>query len=190
MAWPFLMLVRDEYRAARSVSEGNWGRLYTRSIPGRSWDFFSYAYELPWIQTPAGLSKNKKSQIDIGTYELNERNNGPKGWRLELLETGHREHIQVHRAHKSMYIEGCILPVKFRGFGTGNPLKGDANIQTDSVELMKKLRALYEARAMLAVLKAAVSAFGKGKSQANVGRATILISAKLPASISDGTMIA
>jgi len=122
MASPFLMLVRDECRVARPVAEGNWGRLYTRSIPGRSWDFFSYAYELPSIETPAGPSTNKKSQIDIGTYELTERNDGPKGWRFERVGTRDRQNIQVHRAHKSMYIEGCVLPVKLRGFGQGNPL--------------------------------------------------------------------
>lgn len=81
------------------------------------------------------------------------RSDGPKGWRLELLNTGHRQNIQVHRAHKSMYIEGCILPVDFIDFrnapSTGiGPIevlqKGEPKIERRSIALMKKIRERYE----------------------------------------------
>jgi hypothetical protein len=41
-----------------------------------------------------------RSKIREGTYLLEVRTDGLKGWRLELKGTGHRRNIQVHRAHR------------------------------------------------------------------------------------------
>ena len=165
MAWDFLFLVRRLYR-----SSDDWGKLFIRTR-SNEWEFLSYTYELPWQEDTRGNSLAKKSRIKEGTYQLIVRSNGPKGWRLELLETGHRRNIQVHRAHSSMYIEGCILPVYFEDFiDPGHPKetikKGQAKIQKRSVELMKKIEERYED------LK-------EGKSD----RPTIVISALLPSKL-------
>ena len=110
MSWPFLKLIR---RA--STNRDRWGTLYAIGKDG-SWSQFSYTYELPWRPNAKGKSRPYKSRIEPGTYEMMVKSHGPKGWRLELLNTGHRRKIQIHRAHESMYIEGCILPVSFLGF--------------------------------------------------------------------------
>ena len=85
-----------------------------------------------------------ESLIKIGVYDLKPRSDGPKGWRLELQNTGHRSNIQVHRAHKSMFIEGCILPVHFYEFSASGLQKGDPEIQSKSVELMNKIKIRYD----------------------------------------------
>jgi hypothetical protein len=112
------------------------------------WEKLCYTYELPWKEDSHGESLKKKSRVVEGTYEMRVRTDGAKGWRLELLGTGHRENIQVHRSHKSMYIEGCILPVHFNDFNAADdsglvPVKikkGDMTIQNHSVALMEKIK--------------------------------------------------
>lgn len=165
MSWDFLFLVRRLYK-----SSDDWGKLYIRTQSG-SWEFLSYTYELPWREDSHGKSVAKKSRIKEAIYQLIVRTDGPKGWRLELLETGHRRNIQVHRAHRSMYIEGCILPVYFEDFI--DPMhphekikKGEEKIQKRSIELMKQIRQRYEQ-------------LSKGKSD----RPTLVISALLPAKV-------
>jgi hypothetical protein len=111
---------------------------------GSGWEWLCYSYELPWIEDATGKSKSSKSRIRIGTYDLKVRTDGNKGWRLELKGTEHRENIQVHRAHKSMYIEGCILPVHFNDFGEAGLKKGQESIQTHSVALMNRIKARYD----------------------------------------------
>lgn len=76
----------------------------------------------------------------MGAYELNIRADGDKGWRLELLNTRHRTHVQIHRAAPSMFIEGCILPVHFNTFQGSAIKKGDEIIQSQSVALMDKIK--------------------------------------------------
>ena len=138
MSWDFLWLVREAYQ-----SDNNWGRLYIRSKDLKKWETFSYSYELDWIEDASGKSKSNKSRIRIGIYEMKTRSDGNKGWRLELEGTGHRTHIQVHRAHKSMFIQGCILPVHFRDFDKAGLKKGDNKIQAESVKLMEQMKARY-----------------------------------------------
>lgn len=106
------------------------------------------------------------------------RKDGPKGWRLELLETSPRRNIQAHRAHKSMYIEGCILPVHFEDFVEPSDhhtriKKGDLKIQQRSEAIMKVIKSRYDE-------------LHKDRKD----RPTLTISALLPASISTGTAYA
>jgi Family of unknown function (DUF5675) len=167
MAWQFLFAQRRGFR-----SSDQWGTLFVRSAAA-GWEQLSRTYELPWREDAQGRSKNNVSRIKEGEYELQVRTNGAKGWRLELLRTGHRKNVQIHRAHKSMYIEGCLLPVDFLDFrnepasGVG-PIellkKGDRKIQHRSVAIMEQIRLRYEQ-------------MRPGKD----GNPTIIIAATLPA---------
>ena len=167
MGWPFLMVVRDEYK-----SENNWGRMYIRSFDGKKWELLSYSYELPWKENRRGRSRKNRSRIKLGTYDMTVRRDGNKGWRLQLKGTGHRTYIQIHRAHRAMKLAGCILPVHFNDFDEANLKKGDRAIQTQSVKLMEQIRARYDRL--------------KGRAD----RATVTIAAKLPARIDTGTAFA
>jgi hypothetical protein len=138
-----------------------------------TWEELCYSYELPWLEDSLGRSLKDKSRISEGIYELVARSDGHRGWRLELQHTGHRENVQIHRAHKSMAIEGCILPVDFIDFenraesGIGpveQVRKGDPKIQTRSIALMDKIQHRYEAL-----------------RKAGDGNATITLGAILPA---------
>jgi hypothetical protein len=167
MAWQFLFARRRGFR-----SSDQWGTLFVRS-PKSGWEQLSRTYELPWREDARGRSASGKSRIKEGEYELQVRTDGAKGWRLELIGTGHRQHIQIHRAHKSMYIEGCLLPVDFEDFrnepasGIG-PIellkKGDRKIQHRSIAIMEQIRLRYEEQR-------------PGKA----GNPTIVIAATLPA---------
>ena len=167
MSWPLLTLTRRGFR-----DSDQWGSLLLMNSAG-NWEMLSNSYELPWQENASGQSQSKKSRIAEGVYQLHARSDGNKGWRLELVGTGHRQNIQVHRAHRSMYIEGCILPVSFIDFrnapasGVG-PVqvlkKGDLNIEQRSVQLMHLIRQRYD------LLKVA-----------NIGNPTISIQAMLPA---------
>ena len=167
MSWPFLHVRRRGFR-----DDDNWGTLFIVDDAG-AWQKLCHTYELPYLEDALGRSKSKVSRIAESEYELKVRTDGTKGWRLELLRTNHRKNVQVHRAHKSMYIEGCLVPVDFEdfkntpesGIGPVETLKkGDAKIQSRSIALMGTIKARYEE------LRA-------GKQ----GRPTILISATLPA---------
>ena len=142
MSWDFLYIKRQSFQ-----SLNNWGVLYIKTLDN-SWEKLSYTYELPWQINESGAlankSKNSLSRIKIGSYDLTTRSGGPKGWRLELEPTGHRENIQIHRAHKSMTIEGCILPVHFNNFTDSKIKKGDAVIETQSVTLMQLIKTRHE----------------------------------------------
>lgn len=178
MSWEFLHLSRRTWR-----SGDNWGTLYMNDGSGK-WERLSYTFERPWFTDEQGRSKETVvtkgghhipgSRIVEGLYELEERSHGPKGWRLQLLGTGHRTEIQIHRAHKSLYIEGCILPVSFMDFREDLAdgklrhvvKKGDLAITQESLKIMSQIHDRY-------------SLLSKRHSQE--GRATILISACLPA---------
>jgi len=162
MSWEFLTLFRRTYHG-----NDNWGELFTMQ-KNSTLEYFSYSYELPWKTFDSGLqkgkSKNNESRIAIGRYQMKPRNDGPKGWRLELEDTGHRSNIQLHRAHSSMFIEGCILPLTFNDRSGDTLSKGDTKIQNQSVTLMAKLKEKYDAMKV-------------GKT----GNPEILIAATLPA---------
>ena len=138
MGWPLLKVQREEW-----LENNRWGRMYIRALP-TGWDYLCYSYELPWIEDAKGKSKKKVSRIKEGLYEMKVRTDGPKGWRLELLNTGHRKNIQVHRAAPNLYIEGCILPIHFRA---SNPRKTPASNpknKTESIKLMAVIKDRYD----------------------------------------------
>lgn len=166
MSWEFLHVQRMTFQGS-----DNWGVMFMSTLSGQ-WEKLCYTYELPWKTFESGAakgrSKNGESRIKIGTFEMLPRSDGPKGWRLELQNTGHRRNIQIHRAHKSMYIEGCILPVHFNNFTDTQISKGDAIIQTQSVALMQQIKARYDQL-----------------SAQSSGNASLAISALLPAMISN-----
>ncbi len=142
MSWEFIHIVRRTYQG-----DDNWGEMFIQTVKG-AWERLCYTYELPWdvyVSGPlSGKSKNNISRIKIGTYDLKPRSNGPKGWRLELQNTGHRTNIQIHRSHSSMFIQGCILPVNFNNLSASKLKKGDPSIQTQSIALMNKIKNRYD----------------------------------------------
>lgn len=162
MSWDFFVIVRRTYQG-----DDNWGEMFIRTSTG-TWERLCYTYELPWDTfksgTLLGKSKNNLSRIKVGIYDMKPREDGPKGWRLELQNTSHRSNIQIHRAHSSMFIQGCILPVKFNHFSRSGLKKGDPLIQTQSIALMNIIRNRYEKIA-------------KGKT----GNPSLTIAATLPA---------
>lgn len=167
MAWEFLYSVRREFRG-----DSNWGEMCMRSADNKKWEWLCYTYELPWKADVAGKSINDRSRVEMGVYELNIRTDGPlrqaggKGWRLELLETGHRSNIQIHRAAKNLYIEGCILPVHFNTLDSSSIKRGDKLIEIKSIALMDKIQ----------IRLTNLMASGAAR-----GRPTITIAEKLPA---------
>lgn len=166
MAWDLIHIVRRNYHG-----DDNWGEMYLKTTDDK-WEWLSYTYELPWKPDASGKSTNDISRIKIGTYALTVREDGDsrqiggKGWRLQLKPTGHRNYIQIHRAHTSLYIEGCILPVHFNSISGDSIQKGDIRIIKQSIKLMEKIEDRYD------VLKA-------GKK----GSAELIITAKLPAKL-------
>lgn len=164
MAWKFLYSVRREFRG-----DSNWGEMYMRSADDKKWEWLCYTYELPWKADATGKSINSLSRVEMGIYELNIRSDGNKGWRLELLKTGHRSAIQIHRAASSMYIEGCILPVHFNTFQGSDIKKGDKVVETRSKELMDKIKVRLTNLMM--------------GSKTTAGRPTLTIAETLPAEL-------
>lgn len=158
--WKFLHVMRKVY-----LGSNNWGYLFIADEKG-NWEKLCYTYELPWITDKKGKSKNNKSRIKLGEYELKARSDGKKGWRLQLQDTSHRTSIQVHRAHKSMYIEGCILPVHFADLESVGLKKGDNVIQDKSKALIETIKKRHESL-----------------NKKNEGNPTILFSAMLPAEL-------
>jgi len=178
MSWEFLHLFRRTWR-----SNDNWGTLYVVDGEG-NWERLCHTFERPWFTDEEGRSQKTVvtktgqtlpgSRIPEGKFELEERSVGPKGWRLQLLGTGHRSEIQIHRAHKSLYIEGCILPVSFVDFreqaSDGTLVRvlkrGDQAITDASLRIMAQIKDRYTSLSKL---------------HAKDGRATVLIAANLPA---------
>ncbi len=148
------------HRLSKRKDETIVGHMYLKKPDAKKWEQLCYSYELPLKTDSSGKTKKEVSCIAANTYEMKVRIGGNKGWRLELMSTGHRDNVQVHRAHKSLYIEGCILPITASG-----ALGGD-QAQSESVELMGKIKEAYDA--------------WKAKGQA--GRPTITITYGRPAS--------
>lgn len=167
MSWPFLYLQRRTF-----ASSDRWGTLSLRTVTDE-WERLCYSYELPWLPDASGQSRPSVSRIRLGEYEMEVRSDGLKGWRLQLRDTGHRTYIQIHRAHRTMVIEGCILPVHFDNLSPSPPNVGDPIIQTRSVALMQQIRVRYYQLL-----------------PGRPGRATILITARLPPRVDTGLQVA
>ena len=164
MAWEFLYSVRREFQG-----DNHWGEMYIKTA-ARRWEWLCYTYELPWKANAAGKSINGLSRVEMGVYELSIRTDGGprpigKGWRLELLKTGHRGNVQIHRAAPSMYIQGCILPVHFNTFQGSTIQKGNEIIRTQSTALMDKIQ---------------VRLVNLQNNGTTTGRPTLTIAEKLP----------
>lgn len=140
MGWEFIQISRHHYK-----SDDNWGDLHIKTPEGQ-WEFLCHTYELPWRPDKLGKSSNNISRVKIGSYECFVRNDGHRGWRLELLGTSHRSNIQIHRAHTSMYIEGCILPIHFTPamFNAEIITKGNPAVEAESVKLMKRIEVRHK----------------------------------------------
>ncbi len=67
-------------------------------------DFHCFTLELPWL----GDKKNT-SCIPIGTYQAIKYDSPKHGEVILLLDTGHREMIEVHAGNYTSQILGCIL---------------------------------------------------------------------------------
>jgi len=78
---------------------------------------------------------NQISAIKSGTYEGFVRMDGPRGWRVELVGTEDRKHIQLHIGNRPSDTVGCILP------GVGNSTDSSCQI-AGSKDAMAKLRAI------------------------------------------------
>jgi hypothetical protein len=60
--------------------------------------------ELPWKNNEQGVSR-----IPAGSYSASIRNDGNKGWRIQLKDVPDRGFIQIHIGNYGQEIEGCIL---------------------------------------------------------------------------------
>ncbi|WP_258872770.1 DUF5675 family protein [Thalassotalea euphylliae] len=60
--------------------------------------------ELPWRNNSQGISC-----IPTGTYGGFVREDGARGWRIQLTQTSPRVNIQIHVGNYPHEIEGCIL---------------------------------------------------------------------------------
>lgn len=66
--------------------------------------FRCFTLELPWRE-----NRSDRSSIPAGRYGAFVRQDGKRGWRLQLTGTGRRSNIQIHTGNKPREIEGCIL---------------------------------------------------------------------------------
>jgi len=92
--------------------------------------------ELPWRD-----NKNDISRVPAGTYSAKMRVDGPRGWRVELLDVpGTRENIQLHVGNYASEIQGCIL--------VGDSIARDparkACMVTNSAAVVESIRARVE----------------------------------------------
>jgi hypothetical protein len=87
--------------------------------------------ELPWR-----ANQNEISAIPAGSYTGHVREDGERGWRLELDSVKGRTNVQVHLGNWPKDSIGCIL------LGTSISDK-QACFVTNSANAMRKLRELY-----------------------------------------------
>ena len=107
---PFhLRLIRDRNLGTTlQLNDCITGKLYNadpaQPILPNSPGFIAYTLELPWRN-----DLNEISSIPAGTYSAVVRDDGPLGWRMELLNTGKRKNIQIHIGQWPRQTEGCVL---------------------------------------------------------------------------------
>ena len=132
MSWPFLYVWRKKWN---SSGPDNWGQLFIMDRAGRSWELFSYSYELPWRTGGDGKTLNDVSCIRGGEYEMHKETRGNKGWRLELEGTGHRQGDLDPRARRHFNTGGCTPPFVPVDIKRGGPLGGGGgNLLLSAVE--------------------------------------------------------
>ncbi len=64
------------------------------------------------LELPDKDNDNYISSIPKETYSATIRTDGPKGWRIALLDVPNRENIQIHVGNYTSDITGCIVPGK------------------------------------------------------------------------------
>lgn len=77
---------------------------------------------------------NEISAVPKGDYEGFIRDDGPRGWRIELLGTGDRKNIQVHIGNRTADTIGCILP----GTGDSADVKCEITGSRDAMTLLNR----------------------------------------------------
>jgi hypothetical protein len=87
--------------------------------------------ELPWR-----ANQNEISAIPVGSYSGHVREDGPKGWRIELEDVKGRPNVQIHLGNWPKDSTGCIL--------LGDTISDKkACLVEKSGDSMKKLQDLY-----------------------------------------------
>ena len=84
--------------------------------------------ELPWSN-----NRSKISCIPTGNYFGKVRQDGNRGWRIQLDGVPNRKYVQIHVGNYSHQIEGCIL--------VGEYHKGCSVMKSSSV--ISKMKSLY-----------------------------------------------
>ena len=90
-----------------------------------------YTLELPYKG-----NQNYISSIAVGKYSAFIRKDGKMGWRIELVGTGSRKHIQIHTGNSPSDIEGCIL--------VGEQIEVDKCLILSSKPALKKIEAAFK----------------------------------------------
>ena len=88
--------------------------------------------ELPWRN-----NQNDISRIPAGSYKGSTREDGPKGWRIQLRDSDPRKLVQIHIGNYPKNTDGCIL------LGSGRS-STDGCMITGSDAALKALRDRYD----------------------------------------------
>lgn len=92
----------------------------------------AYTLELPDLNNQKNISS-----IPKGIYSAFVRNEGNKGWRIELRDVPGRENVQIHVGNYTNEIKGCIL------IGTKVDLNNCSVLNNYEREAINKLRDIY-----------------------------------------------
>lgn len=89
------------------------------------------------LELPDFANKDYISSIPKDAYTGIIRTDGPKGWRVELLDVPSRENIQIHIGNFTSQIEGCIL------IGTKVDIDNCSVLNNYKAEAIKKLQDMF-----------------------------------------------
>jgi hypothetical protein len=124
---PKLLVQREEVQDACMR-----GYVFTQASDEARAEAICYVLEL----VPAG-NVPYFSAIPAGTYKLHVREDGTRGWRLELEDVPFRPNVQIHLGNYPRDTEGCLLP----GLGA----TANTCAVTNSAAAMQRLRDAFEA---------------------------------------------
>lgn len=130
----YLRVIRSEaFPVTVTASDCIQGKLYLADGPSLSDPtgvFVGDTLELPWR-----ANLNDISAIPAGLYTGFTRDDGPRGWRIELKSVPGRDNVQVHVGNRPDDTVGCILLGQ-------NPQKNPCRV-SNSQQTMGALRSLY-----------------------------------------------
>ena len=92
---PFNLLIQ------RNLSCNNGEAVGSLSIAGAE---VARTLELPWKNNEADISR-----VPAGKYAATVRDDGSKGWRIELKDVPDRKNVQLHIGNYPAQTEGCVL---------------------------------------------------------------------------------